>query len=350
MPHDLYVFLFPKYFYDARSCLSFLVFAQSIVHFVYKTVFCLCSITSQKTIQSKSECIEWIGEVMAYTHTDLSNMQLFNSQDNLGPIGLLWPNKINHYILFFHSIFPVGPSSAAGTPKVPSQTLLSDLTADTNAYTKQNQYFDSTNMAYVLELSNRKTNQNSNVNDDDTNNSNIRNSNLRVLPNYNNNDKMNSANHNNNDNSNNHENEADEDNNSVKKKSSNEHDADTHSDNKNYFNHYQFNNGDDLEHIDGGAGSGSGSGNNPLNRGPFFDVSASKNVTALVGKMANLNCRIKNLGNKTVRIKEQERINFICPYLRCIWSHWCAIIRSMGLCVYQKHAHFLLTKYFLFSF
>lgn len=37
-----------------------------------------------------------------------------------------------------------------------------------------------------------------------------------------------------------------------------------------------------------------------LDRGPFFDISASRNVTALVGKTAYLNCRIKNLGNKTV--------------------------------------------------
>lgn len=43
--------------------------------------------------------------------------------------------------------------------------------------------------------------------------------------------------------------------------------------------------------------------NNPLNRGPYFDISASKNVTALVGKTAYLNCRIKNLGNKTVSEK-----------------------------------------------
>ncbi len=40
--------------------------------------------------------------------------------------------------------------------------------------------------------------------------------------------------------------------------------------------------------------------NNALNRGPYFDTSASKNVTALVGKTAYLNCRIRNLGNKTV--------------------------------------------------
>ncbi|XP_050086854.1 zwei Ig domain protein zig-8-like [Anopheles aquasalis] len=38
----------------------------------------------------------------------------------------------------------------------------------------------------------------------------------------------------------------------------------------------------------------------PLDRGPHFDMSASKNITALVGKTAYLNCRVKNLGNKTV--------------------------------------------------
>lgn len=34
--------------------------------------------------------------------------------------------------------------------------------------------------------------------------------------------------------------------------------------------------------------------------GPYFDKNASKNVTALLGKTAYLNCRVKNLGNKTV--------------------------------------------------
>ncbi|KAG7204702.1 hypothetical protein KM043_005116 [Ampulex compressa] len=33
--------------------------------------------------------------------------------------------------------------------------------------------------------------------------------------------------------------------------------------------------------------------------GPYFDKSASKNVTALLGKTTYLNCRVKNLGNKT---------------------------------------------------
>ncbi|XP_015028685.2 zwei Ig domain protein zig-8 [Drosophila virilis] len=35
-------------------------------------------------------------------------------------------------------------------------------------------------------------------------------------------------------------------------------------------------------------------------RGPYFDTTATKNVTSLVGKTGHLNCRIKNLGNKTV--------------------------------------------------
>ncbi|XP_046399130.1 hemicentin-2-like [Ischnura elegans] len=34
--------------------------------------------------------------------------------------------------------------------------------------------------------------------------------------------------------------------------------------------------------------------------GPYFVTSASKNVTALVGNTAYLNCRVKNLGNRTV--------------------------------------------------
>lgn len=42
---------------------------------------------------------------------------------------------------------------------------------------------------------------------------------------------------------------------------------------------------------------------NPLDRGPFFDVEASQNVTALVGSTAYLNCRVRNLGNKTVSVK-----------------------------------------------
>uniref|UniRef100_A0A1B6M637 Ig-like domain-containing protein n=1 Tax=Graphocephala atropunctata TaxID=36148 RepID=A0A1B6M637_9HEMI len=34
--------------------------------------------------------------------------------------------------------------------------------------------------------------------------------------------------------------------------------------------------------------------------GPYFDKAASKNITALLGKTAYLNCKVKNLGNKSV--------------------------------------------------
>ncbi|EDS37064.1 defective proboscis extension response [Culex quinquefasciatus] len=44
----------------------------------------------------------------------------------------------------------------------------------------------------------------------------------------------------------------------------------------------------------------------PLDRGPFFDLSASKNITALVGKTAYLNCRVRNLGNKTIRYPQKR--------------------------------------------
>ncbi|XP_033330957.1 zwei Ig domain protein zig-8 isoform X2 [Megalopta genalis] len=37
--------------------------------------------------------------------------------------------------------------------------------------------------------------------------------------------------------------------------------------------------------------------------GPYFDLSTSKNVTALVGKTTYLNCRVKNLGNKTMALQ-----------------------------------------------
>ncbi|KOX69159.1 hypothetical protein WN51_06312 [Melipona quadrifasciata] len=33
--------------------------------------------------------------------------------------------------------------------------------------------------------------------------------------------------------------------------------------------------------------------------GPYFDISNSKNVTTILGKTTYLNCRVKNLGNKT---------------------------------------------------
>ncbi|KAH8414557.1 hypothetical protein KR215_008785 [Drosophila sulfurigaster] len=56
--------------------------------------------------------------------------------------------------------------------------------------------------------------------------------------------------------------------------------------------------------------SGSGINRNSIdliddsrNGGPYFDKGASKNVTALLGKTAYLNCRVKNLGNKTMLLQ-----------------------------------------------
>lgn len=57
---------------------------------------------------------------------------------------------------------------------------------------------------------------------------------------------------------------------------------------------------------------------NALNRGPYFDISASKNVTALVGSSAYLNCRVRNLGNKTVNGRK-------FPDLKCNWNRFYSI-------------------------
>lgn len=174
------------------------------------------------------------------------------------------------------SVGAIGPSFATDSePSLHQQTnSLSETT-----YQKQNQYYDSS--AYVLELSNHKTNQN---NDDDemsdfdngSSNTDIKNKNnkistskdMRSYNNFNNGSDYGSLS------------------NRDSPVNTNRHFLSSSNNNNNLFHH----NGDDGDKM-----------NNALNRGPFFDVSASKNVTALVGKTANLNCRIKNLGNKTVR-------------------------------------------------
>ncbi len=46
-------------------------------------------------------------------------------------------------------------------------------------------------------------------------------------------------------------------------------------------------------------------------RAPQFDLEFSGNVTAVLGKQAMLNCRVKDIGNRTVRrirIKEREKL------------------------------------------
>lgn len=65
--------------------------------------------------------------------------------------------------------------------------------------------------------------------------------------------------------------------------------------------HYQFHNDYDGDNsFTSDAETDDVALHNALNRGPYFDISASKNVTALVGNTAYLNCRVRNLGNKTV--------------------------------------------------
>lgn len=94
-------------------------------------------------------------------------------------------------------------------------------------------------MAYVLELSNPKTNQHDGEEDDDD------------------------------------DNRSSNDSDNIK---SNQKYVNVSSrDNRNFYNNNNQNIGDDADKM-----------NNALNRGPFFDVSASKNVTALVSKTANL--------------------------------------------------------------
>nr|XP_012232392.1 PREDICTED: uncharacterized protein LOC105678008 isoform X2 [Linepithema humile] len=61
-------------------------------------------------------------------------------------------------------------------------------------------------------------------------------------------------------------------------------------------------------HCHGGSGKSSdtyiqNSLEDPARSGPYFDKSASKNVTALLGKTTYLNCRVKNLGNKTMTLQ-----------------------------------------------
>lgn len=44
----------------------------------------------------------------------------------------------------------------------------------------------------------------------------------------------------------------------------------------------------------------------PPNQGPQFVAEASRNVTALAGRVASLTCRIKNLDNWTVRFDAHQ--------------------------------------------
>lgn len=49
-----------------------------------------------------------------------------------------------------------------------------------------------------------------------------------------------------------------------------------------------------------------------IDRGPYFEKTVSKNVTALVGKSAYLNCRVRNVGNRTVSVLVVHNDNKWC--------------------------------------
>lgn len=53
-----------------------------------------------------------------------------------------------------------------------------------------------------------------------------------------------------------------------------------------------------------------------IDRGPYFDKTVSRNVTAIVGKTAYLRCRVRNLSNKTVSAFQllQVSTNVHCWY------------------------------------
>ncbi len=53
-----------------------------------------------------------------------------------------------------------------------------------------------------------------------------------------------------------------------------------------------------TQHSDGGMGVDYG-GTDPA-KAPSFDLEFSGNVTAVLGKRAILNCRVRDIGNKTV--------------------------------------------------
>ncbi|CAG9859870.1 unnamed protein product [Phyllotreta striolata] len=56
---------------------------------------------------------------------------------------------------------------------------------------------------------------------------------------------------------------------------------------KRHYNEYSVSSDSDVEPL-------------VIDRGPYFETSVSRNVTALVGKTTYLGCRIRNLGNRTV--------------------------------------------------
>ena len=64
--------------------------------------------------------------------------------------------------------------------------------------------------------------------------------------------------------------------------------------------------------IEGGGGAGGVDQKEEQASSPYFDLNHSGDVTAVLGKTALLNCRVKNIGNKTVsftkKVSKQKAI------------------------------------------
>lgn len=60
-------------------------------------------------------------------------------------------------------------------------------------------------------------------------------------------------------------------------------------------------NGDEQLQPGGGSSSAGGS-----ESGPLFDPTTERNVTVLVGRTANLHCRVRYLGNRTVSLTHES--------------------------------------------
>lgn len=96
--------------------------------------------------------------------------------------------------------------------------------------------------------------------------------------------------------------------------------------------HYQFHEYDENSFSENESSDAMQSA---LNRGPYFDVSQSRNVTALVGSTAYLNCRVRNLGNKTVWKF------FLCMPLRTSSLKWFVVVALQVSWIRHRDLHLL---------
>lgn len=91
---------------------------------------------------------------------------------------------------------------------------------------------------------------------------------------------------------------------------------------------------------------------NPLDRGPFFEITATKNITAIAGHSAYLNCRVRNLGNRTVSLSFNyflERSNvssFLMEISAIFLIYYDKTALTLNLIYDTFHKYLKLTKVF----